>query len=177
METFINVILEIIKISVPALIVYFTVYSLLKQYLDKQYQLRTLELKERQQSTTTPLRLQAYERLSLFCERIAVPSLLLRIRREQMTVGELRIALLLAIQQEFEHNITQQVYVSDQLWEIIKTARDNTVGIINAISEKMDVTAEGKELAGTLLHYWNAQELSPIDTALVAVKREAALNF
>lgn len=177
MSTFINVLLEIIKISVPALIVYFTVHSLMKQYLEKQYQMRLLEMREAQQSSSTPLRFQAFERLSLFCERISPPNLILRIRRESMSSNDLKVALMLAIQQEYEHNITQQVYVSDQLWAIIKMARDNTVAIINGVAEKVGEEATGKELAGTLMHLWNNQEQTPTDTALLAIKKEAGFNF
>src|SRR5690606_3917144 len=113
MPVWLSVILEIIKITIPALIVFATVHTLLKQYLEKQYQLRKLDLKQDQTKTTTRLRLQAYERLSLFCERISIPSLILRLRSEKMNAMELRLAMMIAIQKEFEHNITQQVYVSD----------------------------------------------------------------
>ena len=120
MANVVNVLLEIIKITVPALIVFFTVHHLLKTYLEKQYQLKVLEHKQSNKGTTTPMRLQAYERLSLFCERISIPSMLLRLKEGTQTVTELRFKLLMAMQQEFEYNITQQVYVSDQLWQILK---------------------------------------------------------
>ena len=175
METFVNVVLEIIKITVPALIVYFTVVHLLKTYLDKQLQLKQLELKQKQQGTTTPMRLQAYERLSLFCERIAIPNLVLRLREEDQTVAQLQMKLLLTIQQEFEYNITQQVYVSEQLWQIIKISRDDTVTIINGIAERLDPKAPSANLISGLLSYEESQPFSPLDKALQAIKKEAAI--
>lgn len=175
MPVIVEFILEIIKIAVPALIVFFTVYQLSKQFFEKQYQLKALEYKQKQTSTTVPMKLQAYERLSMFCERIAIPSLLLRLRTENQSAAALRVSMLLAIQQEFEHNITQQLYVSKNLWEIIKFARDETVVTINGIAEKVAPDAEGKELAGTLLNYLSTQEGSVLDKALIAIKKEAGL--
>jgi len=167
--------LEILKITIPALIVFLTVYFLMKQYLDKQYQIKVLEYRQKKGGTTVPMKLQAYERLSLFCERIAIPSLLLRLRSEKQTAGLLRMAMLISIQQEFEHNITQQVYVSDQLWQIIKISRDDTLNIINGIAEKVDPKAPGEEYAALLLSFLDSQNGTSLDKALQAIKKEAAV--
>lgn len=175
MSNWLIALLEIIKITVPALVVYFTVYNLMKTYLDKQYQLRVLEFKQNQSGTTVPSRLQAYERLSLFCERIAVPSLMLRLREEEQSNAALRMAMLITIQQEFEYNITQQVYVSEQLWQIIKIARDNTVLDINGLYEQVDPRGSSKELAGVLLSQSESQSANSLNTALSAIKKEASL--
>lgn len=175
METFIAVVLEIIKITIPALIVFLTVYHLFKQYLEKQYQLKTLEYKQSQTKITIPMKMQAYERLSLFCERISIPSLLLRLRTENQSNAGLRVALLLAIQHEYEHNITQQLYVSNQLWQIIKIARDDSINIINGVAEKVNPQSNSGELAGTLLNYLEQQESLTIDKALLAIKKEVSL--
>jgi hypothetical protein len=177
MSPWLSAILEIIKVTVPALIVFATVYYLLKTYLDKQYQLRLLEFKQKQQSTTIPLRLQAYERLSLFCERIAVPNLLLRQQSKDQNAAALRVSMLLTIQQEFEYNITQQVYVSEQLWQIIKISRDDTVNIINGIAEKVDPKAPAKELSGMMLKFMESQPTTALDKALMAIKKEASILF
>ena len=120
MPIWLATILEIIKVTVPALIVFLTVRSLMQEHQKKEVQLKALDLQKANQSTVLPMKLQAYERLSLFCERIAVPTLLFRLRQDGMSANHLRLQMLLTIQQEYEHNITQQVYVSPQLWEIIK---------------------------------------------------------
>ncbi len=175
MSNWLMALLEIIKITVPALIVFFTVHHLMKTYLDKQYQLRVLEFKQAQGNTTIPSRLQAYERLSLFCERIAVPSMMLRLREEEQTNAALRMAMLITIQQEFEYNITQQVYVSEQLWQIIKISRDNTVMDINGLYEKVDPRGPSKELASVLLSQTESQSANSLNMALSAIKKEASL--
>ena len=175
MANFINILLEIVKITVPALIVFLTVHHLLKTYLEKEYQLKVLEHKQSNKGTTTPMRLQAYERLSLFCERISIPSLLLRLREGTNTVAELRLKLLLSMQQEFEYNITQQVYVSDQLWQIIKLAREENMTIVNTIAEKFDSKAPSSELASALIGFSGRQQKPALDQALLAIKKEATL--
>lgn len=175
MPTWLAVILEIIKITVPALIVFFTVYMLFKEFLKRQYQLQSLEYRKKQQSLALPLRLQAYERLSMLVERVSIPNLLFRLRAENSTAAALRVAMLMAIQQEFEHNVTQQVYVSEKLWEILKAARRETENIINGIAEKVDPKAPAEEFAGVLLNYLDMQESDPLLTAQLAIKTEAGL--
>ena len=175
MSTVLSVILEIVKISVPALIVFFTVYHLMKTYLDKQYALKQLEFKQNLQNVTTPLRLQAYERLSLFCERISIPNLLLRLNEPTISAAALRLKLLLTIQQEFEYNITQQVYVSQQLWEIIKLSREDTMTIIEMAAENLDKNASSAELSNRLLTYLEKQPVGALDKALMAIKKEATI--
>ncbi len=175
MPLWLEIIFEIIKITVPALIVFFTVHTLLKQYLANQYKLSSLEFRQNQQKTTVPLRLQAYERLSLFCERISIPNLVLRLRTENMTATDLRMAMMLAIQQEFEHNITQQVYVSDQLWQIIKIARDDALNIINLVFNTIDPDTNAHQYASDLFKFLEQREINSSDKALIAVKKEAGL--
>lgn len=175
MPVWLSVVLEIIKITVPALIVYITVYSLLKHFLENQHKMKLVDLKQGQQKEALPLRLQAYERLSLFCERVSLPNLLLRTRRDGMTASELRLALLLGIQSEYEHNITQQVYVSDQLWQIIKVARDDAMNTISLVAESVDPKADGKEFAKALIDILTRRGGTGLEKALLAVKKEAGL--
>ncbi len=174
MSVWLSTLLEIVKLTIPALIVFLTVYHLLKQYLESQRQMKAMELKKGQQETTLPLRLQAYERLSLFCDRISIPNLLLRWKKPGMTAAELKYSLLLAIQQEYEHNITQQVYVSDQLWQIIKIARDDAVNFISLVADSVDSTAKAEEFSEALIQYLSTREMG-VDKALIAVKREAGI--
>ena len=83
--------------------------------------------------------------------------------------------MLLTIQQEFEYNITQQVYVSEQLWQIIKISRDDTVTVIDSIAEGLDPKSSSKELTNRLLGFMENQPVSSLDKALQAIKKEAAI--
>jgi len=170
----IEVILDIIKVAIPALIVFFTVYTIMGKFLDKQYQMSLLEYKERNQAAALPIRLQAYERLCLFCERISIPALLLRLRTNNMDSNALRYALMIAIQKEYEHNVTQQVYVSSKLWEIIKFCKDDTINIVNLVSDTVNADAPSEEFANALMKLIDERKMMTYDKALEAIKREAA---
>ncbi len=170
-------IFEILKFTIPSLIMFWAVQSLFKQFLQGQQQMRLMEIKQQQSGTTLPLRLQAYERLSLFCERISIPNLVMRLRTEGMQSGALRVALMMAIQQEFEHNLTQQVYVSAQLWEIIKLSRMDTVNVVTSVAEGIDPKSDAKELIAALFTTIETREGSPLLTAQAAIKKEAGLLF
>jgi hypothetical protein len=175
MPVWLETILEIIKITVPALVIFFTIQTLLKQYLESEYKTKMLDFKQNQNNTTIPLRLQAYERLSLFCERISIPNLVLRLRDEGMTASGLRLAMMVSIQKEFEHNITQQVYVSDQLWQILKIARDDALNIINMVYSNVDPEGDAKAYAAAMFKYLESRDIISTDKALFAIKKEAGL--
>lgn len=117
------------------------------------------------------LQLQAYERLSLLLERIAVQNMLLRRPAGELSAQQYRASLLLTIREEFEHNVTQQVYVSDQLWQIILQARDNVSQLIVRAAEDAD---SGKQVANRLLHMSQNQPADPIALAQRAIRQEAA---
>ncbi len=91
--------------------------------------------------TVTPIKLQAYERIVLFLERISLESLLLRVSSPDMSASQLHTALLNAIRNEFEHNLSQQIYMSPQAWEVVSNASSNMIKIINSEAEKMPPAA------------------------------------
>jgi len=177
MPVWLTVIFEILKFTIPALIMFWAVQNLFSKFLDGQNKMKMLELQKGQSDTTLPLRLQAYERLSLFCERISIPNLMLRLRTDDMQAGALRYAMLMAIQQEYEHNITQQVYVSEQLWQIINLAKEDTMSLVAGIGETIDPKANGKQLSDALIGALNERKEYPLNTALSAIKKEASILF
>ena len=138
-----------------------------------------MHLQKTEKSTTANptlhLRLAAYERLLILCERIAIPNLIARLRTEGGTSGELRLAMLIAIQQEFEHNVTQQIYVSENLWAILQAARNNTAEIINLVAAKTDVRADQTELIRQMTQFFSENTDNSLETAQNAIRQEAAL--
>lgn len=170
------VLLDILKFTIPGLIVFATVYYLFKQYNEKELRLKSLELKNRTVKNSLPIRLQAYERLSMFCERISIPNLILRLRTERMSRKEFKLALQIGIRQEYEHNISQQVYVSDNLWKIIKIAMEES----NTIIANVDSTSTAEtamDFSRDLFQFLKNRESSVIDKALTAIKSEASTLF
>jgi hypothetical protein len=165
----------IILVIIPALIVFGIVYFLMKAYFDNQLKLKMLESRESNAQTSRPLKLQAYERLMLFCERVSLPNLLLRIQSSDMTAKDLKASLVIAIQQEFEYNLSQQLYVSEKLWQIIKLAKNQLIEIVTHIGSKVPPKASADEFSQQLILFFESQKKDPIETAKSAVKKEASL--
>ena len=165
--------LDLVRIAFVGGAVYLVAHYLLKQWNSAAYQRKMIGLRKQQNASTTAMRLQAFERMTLLCERIALPSLLIRLQTADTTVKELQPALMLAVQQEFEYNISQQVYVSDSLWSIIKLTRDNTLAVISHVASGLDASAPSIDLAMALLSYLDQQKLALTDTAMQAIRTEA----
>ncbi len=175
MSPWVETILEIIKVTVPALIVFLTVYHLMKQFMQKEVALKNIEIRQNHQSSTIPMRLQAYERLSLFLERIGIPGMMLRVQEEGMSASQMRLALMVAVQREFEHNITQQVYVSDQLWSIIALAREDVMRTITTVYEQTNSNDSAQDFGKKLVKFISERGTNPLETAQSAIKKEAGL--
>ena len=121
-----------------------------------------------------PLRLQACERLILLCERISIPNLVSRLRTEGASVNDLRMAMIIAIQQEFEHNTTQQLYVSENLWNILILTRNNTADIVNVVAQKLDTNADSNVLINELFKFLSEQPSDLTTKAQGAIRQEVA---
>jgi len=172
-----NTFLEIIKVTIPALIVFLTVYFLMKQYFAHQNQMTIHKMNKENKPQALPLQLQAYERLALFCERIALPNLILRLREPDMTVGDLKVSLVYGLQKEYEHNISQQIYVSEQLWQIINIAKNNTLVIVEKACEGLNNGDNSIDLVRSINKEIDGLEFSSAEKAQEAIRKEASLLF
>ncbi|MBK6997097.1 MAG: hypothetical protein IPH31_20080 [Lewinellaceae bacterium] len=169
--------LEILKLTIPAVIVGATAYMLLKSLLDERQRMDRALLRNDAQKISLPLRLSAYERLMLLCDRADIANTMLRVRMPNMKVRELRGVLLMAINQEFEHNVSQQLYVSDTLWQIIRMAKNNTLALVTMTGPELDPDAPAEALANALLQALDEQNITPLQTAILAVRTEAGQLF
>ena len=169
-----EIVLEIIKVTTPALIVFLTVYFLMKEYFKKEYNMRLMEQRQETRETVIPLKLQAYERLTLLCERIRIENLLARLASISADPNLLKNSLVIAIHQEFEHNISQQVYVSQSLWKIIGLAKSQTINIITKTAENLPEGSTAEDFRMILIHQLSNIE-SPLDMAIMAIKKEAGI--
>jgi hypothetical protein len=174
MVNVLEVFLEIVKVTVPALIVFATVYFLFKTYTENLLRQQAMATKQDNKGMGFPLRMQAYERLALFCERISLHNLMLRVRNESMSAADLKVALMVSIQQEYEHNISQQVYVSENLWKIISFAKNDTINVINLVSRTIEVNASSLEMSHAIFKYLNEAKQTSLDTARSAISQEAS---
>jgi methylthioribose-1-phosphate isomerase len=171
METF----LDIMLITIPSLIVFLTAWILLRNMIRNDQDKRRQELILQNSRTVTPIRLQAYERIVLFLERTSLESLLVRTNSPGMSAAQLHSALLNTIRAEFEHNLSQQIYMSQQAWEVVKNARSNAIKLINTEFEKVPETATSIEFSRHLLEKVMEIEKEPTKTAIEYVKNEISV--
>ena len=159
----------------PALIVGFVAFYFFKMHTTNENQKRKQELHKEAQQTSLPLRFQAYERMALFLERITLSKLLLRIApigNEKEAYANLLIA---NIEQEFDHNLAQQIYISDSCWNVIKTAKNTTIQMIRSASELEQVT-DANNLREHLIKSM-VDKTAPSDTGLAFIKNEVGELF
>jgi hypothetical protein len=120
-----------------------------------------------------PLKLQAYERLTIYIDRMAPQNLINRLHQSDITVVDMQIHLVSAIKGEFEHNVSQQIYVSKRAWEAVKTVKDQTIALINQVAGKLPPDASGKELNRNVLKAFLDLSQTPHDLAQAILQEEA----
>ncbi|MCL6265802.1 hypothetical protein [Flagellimonas myxillae] len=123
------------------------------------------------QKDTLPIRLQAYERMVLFLERISINSLVVRVAPKGKNKSDYENLLIKQIETEFEHNLSQQIYMSDECWNIIKAAKNATIQIIR--SAGMSETDSPDKLREDILNQ-TMDKQSPSATALAFIKNEVS---
>lgn len=140
---------------------------------------RQWELKRESQKAISPIRLRAYERLALFLERTKPEHMILELQKAQpdalstWTVGQVQQYLLQTIRAEFDHNQSQQVYVSDEVWDLIISARDQLAAFIIGITTQMPKDANAQTYVTTMLTAFSTNGTTPTDKALEMLKDEA----
>ncbi len=122
-----------------------------KLVMEAKAKIAALESNRENRSVVLPLRLQAYERMALFLERVDPNQLVLRIHTPGLTVSQEQNLLLTAIRSEFEHNISQQIYLSDAVWQKVCEAKSDIESIINTVAADYDKAADSREFAETVL--------------------------
>jgi hypothetical protein len=163
---------DILKITIPALLVLITAWISLRYLIRNDQDKRKQELILQGSRTVTPIKLQAYERIVLFLERISLESMLVRTSTPGMSARELHSALLTTIRSEFEHNLSQQIYMSPQAWEVVRNARSNMIKIINGEFEKLPENATSMEFSKSLLEAVMEIEKEPTKAAIDYIKGE-----
>lgn len=172
-----EIVIEILKYSLPSVFLLLLCYMMLSNFMENEEKRRSYFLKKETQKSALPVRLQAYERISMFLERITPERLLLRVSSKGMSVQQYRKLLVTSIRQEFEHNLSQQIYMSEEAWKLVVTSKSATVGIINNVAEELDPKADGVLLSKTLLNKAMEMESFPTKKALGFLKAEVKRDF
>ncbi len=168
---------EILKITLPSLVVFFTAVYTLRAMIKKERDNRRIDIVLQNQKMITPLRLQAYERIMLFLERISPNSVIMRLQTPEMTVKQLQKEMLVIIRTEFEHNLSQQLYLSIDAWEEVKIAKEKTIKIINTLVDELKPDDSAMKLSQLIFEELIEMEQTPSQKAINILKEEVRLLF
>ena len=168
---------DLIKVILPAGLVLWAMYLTVNSFIKKDLVEKDLAIKAETTKTLLPIRLQAYERMTLFLERISPNNLLIRLNGRTSNVVEFQQLMLAEIREEFSHNLSQQVYMSDEAWAVVKNAMNETVALINISARELAPNAPALELSKRIFEVIMDKNVNPSDEALRVIKQEIRESF
>ncbi|MFV8442002.1 hypothetical protein [Flavobacterium sp. LB2P44] len=163
-------IIEILAYTIPSIITGGVAYYLFNSYFKDQQNTRRWLLQKEAQKDALPIRLQAYERMALYLERINPTKLLIRIVPLSNDKNDYENLIIAQIEQEFDHNLAQQIYMTDECWTIIVTAKNATIQMIRKVN-RSDRVDNADKLREVLLKDLMEKQ-SPSNAALAYIKNE-----
>ena len=163
-------IIEIIAYTLPSLITGGVAYFLFNSYFKDQQNTRRWLLQKENQPAILPLRLQAYERLTLLMERINPSQMMVRISPLSDDKTDYQNLVIAQIDQEFEHNLSQQIYVSEECWSVLLTAKNATIQMIRLATQNEKVTDADSLRAFIISDF--LEKPTPSSAALSFIKNE-----
>ncbi len=169
-----NEVLDLLKYIIPSLVTGGVVYYIFNTFYRREESRRMTEYKTEITKVTLPIRLQACERLVLLMERISPGALVMRANTSGVTARMLHAELLKTIRSEFDHNVTQQIYVSRTSWEAVKNAKEETVKLVNLAASQIDDTSKGTDLAKIILELSMNLKNLPTQVACDLLREEAS---
>lgn len=164
--------IDLLKIVLPAGLVLYGAYVLVKSFLDKQLEANRLDQHKEVVKETLPLRLQAYERVLIFLERSMPNNLIVRLNDNSYNVYQLQSVLVREVREEYNHNLSQQVYMSDEAWNLVRKAMEEVIALINNSAHGLDKEAPSIELAKKIFENVLASEDDINSLALKFIKKE-----
>ena len=190
--------IEILKITIPSLLVFLTAWLVLRAFLNKEADVvrgmlirdsenRRLDVVKTTNKTLIPIRLQAYERMTLFCSRMELGQLVSNTNTNANVSAEVyKTHLIMSVEEEFNHNVTQQVYMTDELWNIILLAKKEVTQICQKlyndlekkyVDDDLQGVPNSQEFLGALVEYLKATPQIGYVHALSAIKKEVGVLF
>ncbi len=167
-----EVLFDLLKISIPAIIIAYLAYVMVRSFLQSKLDEVVFAIRHKNQEIIVPIRLQAYERICLLLERISPANLVHRLNNGQYTAEEFHHILVHEIRQEFNHNLSQQVYMSADAWTYVTSAVEQVISEINAAANEMKKDATSIDLAKALFQLESQKQVHILNEALDFVKKE-----
>jgi len=169
--------IEFGKIIIPATLVLYAVYLTVRTFILKEIELKRLEVRSRSIETTLPARLQAYERMTLFLERIAPQNLLIRLNNPGFSARDFHKVVLDEIRNEYNHNVSQQVYMGEDVWSQIRNAKEDLVIVVNEAASTLAPEATSMDLSKKIFEMVMEKKVDLISYALTELKKEIQQTF
>jgi len=165
-------ILGLLLYCIPAIVTGAVAFLFFREHIENEDKRRNFLIQKDLQKDALPVRLQAYERISLFLERIKPSKLLLRVQPTSSNKDDYESLLIANIEQEFDHNLAQQIYVTDKCWSITSTAKNATIQMIRKANMSDEVNSADKLREVILTEMMGKR--APSDAALSFIKEEVA---
>lgn len=169
--------IEFAKLIIPAALVLYAMYLTVRVFINKELDKARMEIRGKSIETILPNRIHAYERICLFLERISPNSLLVRLSTGKYSAQELQQILLSEIREEYNHNVSQQIYMSEEVWELVKNAKEELIITINEAARNLPPDANGTALSKQIFELVVNKKVDPIAHALTEVKNEIRQTF
>ncbi len=168
---------EVFLYTIPSLVVFLTAYVVMHTFLEREKAQMQLKLNLENAKKLVPIRLQAYERLVLLMERISPELLIPRVYKKDMTPEQFHYALVATIRQEYEHNLSQQIYVSVEAWEAVRTAKENILKLINTVASDEKFNDSVQKMSRVIIETYASVDNTPTDQAIAILKQEVQQIF
>jgi hypothetical protein len=146
----------------------------IKSVLEKEIERKEVDIKIKNYETILPLRLQAYERIALLLERISPNNIMLRLNNPGFSAKEFQIILVKEIREEYNHNLSQQIYIDEDTWVLIRKAVEDTINLINQSAMNLKEEAKGMDLTKAVFAEIMQNEVDSIKHALSQLKKEVS---
>ncbi|HNP18296.1 MAG TPA: hypothetical protein PKL31_07685 [Fulvivirga sp.] len=172
-----DAIIEFGKLIIPAGLVLYAMYLIVKSFINGEIDKKRIEVRGKSIETVLPNRLHAYERVCLFLERISPNNLIVRLNNGNYTAKEFQQILLNEIREEYNHNVSQQLYMSEQAWELVKSCKEDLIVTINDAMGNLSAESTGVDLSKLIFERTLQKEHDPIQHALLTVKKEIWETF
>ena len=169
-----EILIEFGKLLIPALLVLYAMYLTVKSILEKDIEKKEVDLKIKNYETILPLRLQAYERIALLLERITPNNIMLRLNNPGLSAKEFQIILVKEIRDEYNHNLSQQIYIDDRTWVLVRKAIEDTINLINQSSMNLKEEAKAMDLIKAVFADIMQNEVDSVEHALGQLKKEVS---
>lgn len=159
-------------LAAGGIITFAVAYYFVKNDIQRYFNLKSFEIRHAERAHLLPLRLQAHERLIVFTERLNPSNLFLRLHQPGISGAALQSLILNEIRSEYQHNVTQQLYVNEQSWNVVRKLKDDTIAMVNNATAGLPADASGVDLSKKVLQHMASIADNPYDLTLDLIKKD-----